>query len=476
MSADSLVAVIGLFLGFYAIAPRWLQLDLNLRRGRRHLALVFVALLAVYYLLLFPIFLAAGLSPKLGLYRWNVSLLNIADLPKSIPQANAVNNAGFLAANQRQIMKFSPWHRATQDEDSQKARDILSSILLSDAAVRSLVKRSPHLGIRLLRIDLNPVFDFSKSYIQGMIESPGSYWYRELRASDNASNRYDIEPNGVLEFLLGDIQTASRLRVYGTVGDWVVNELNRRARLAEDDFNWAIDDFDRVDKWSSPVWTSIRFFDIMILEGIWQDFRGHLWMYYMTSFVRCIVRNCRFDRDPLVIIKSVYPTRYCYLLSEIVRNVLKWISQINDLPTGQTNTLLKMKPDCFENENPVKSAIFVLAQCVLLIATAGSVLPPDFRRDLFQEIVRCYFELPSSEHCVPYKRIFVQLLSQGGPTKWKDNERRKVAVHILDALESMDQVRLDKADLEAFRSRFSCSNGSKTQIGGRKTRMGSVRK
>ena len=80
MSADSLIAVVGLLLGFYAIAPRWLQLDLELRLGRRHLIVLSTSLLAIYYLLLYPFFMAVGFTPRLGLYRWNLSPADAAFL------------------------------------------------------------------------------------------------------------------------------------------------------------------------------------------------------------------------------------------------------------------------------------------------------------------------------------------------------------------------------------------------------------
>ena len=510
MSADSLVAVIGLLLGFYTIAPRWFQLDLDLRRSRRHSVVAFLAMIAVYYLLLFPFFMALGLSPKLGLHRWNffpadaafvlvtvvvayfiISLYNFKLKPRKLPalerlieeaadevdywhvlriidrHLDSLLKISELGSRKRQVLTW-PWrsHSAEikegdAEDDSQKAKNILASILRNEETASSLARRRPVLSIRLLRIEMDAAFVFCNSYIQGLIETPGSSWYSELRSSDNSTDhRYDIDRTGIINYLLGDVQNASRLGVYRAVGEWVIRELDRRARRPlEDEYNLFIDDFDDVDKWRSALWTAIRFFDVMMLEAIWQGVKSHMWVYYMTYFVKGVVRNCKFGHDSLVVLNSTYPNRYCYLLAEILGNLSKWISQARFVPAGQANLVMQKPADRFENENPVKSSIFALVQCVHFIANSGGHLPAGFRRDLLRKVISCYFDLREVEHCVPYADVLAQLLSNGGPTRWPEKERRRVATMIRDSLKAMDLVRVDHQELDKFRLLFATGVG-----------------
>lgn len=513
MSTDSLLEILGVLLGFYAILPRWKQLDLKLRIQRRDCAIIGLGLLSLLYCLFFPILSSVGFSPRLGLYRINVTPEHVILLVVIIIALALAVSRKYFVLDRRGLgtflalveearedesfahllslvdthlaailkaAKLSPSlglgsHRRPSAEDpatklevsqvgrsatsegevSIAARELLVRIFHARSTAGGLAKRSPNLAIRLLQIDLQGVHDLADSYIRELMKSRGSVWYLELQegASDSLG-RYDIE-GGLLGFLLGDIRIASHLRIYKSIGDWVLKDLDRRVRLGNSDrYNWAIDDFDCEGRWASTVWTAIRFFDMMILEAIWQDHDSHMGVYYMPEFVARIVRNCRFDHDPLVDLRVTYPNIYCYLLSEIVSSMVKWVSQVKDVPSANQNITLNKRYDRHENGNPIKSAMFALSQSMRVLANEGRALPKNFRMDLFSKVTSCYFELKKEEKSRSYAEALAYLLSQGGPTPWNAQVKSRIAIAFRQAIDSSDIPRFGGEELRKFRSLF----------------------
>jgi len=73
VNIEGIVAVIGFALAAYQILPRWRQLDLSFRFGWLDAVAVTCCIAALLYLQFFPVFAALGLTPKLGLARWNAT-------------------------------------------------------------------------------------------------------------------------------------------------------------------------------------------------------------------------------------------------------------------------------------------------------------------------------------------------------------------------------------------------------------------
>lgn len=73
MSIDGLLAVVGLLFAAYQIMPRPRQLELAFQFRFPDRALVAIALGIILYLQFYSFFSALGLSPHLGLSRWNLT-------------------------------------------------------------------------------------------------------------------------------------------------------------------------------------------------------------------------------------------------------------------------------------------------------------------------------------------------------------------------------------------------------------------
>lgn len=73
MTLDTLLAIIGLGVAAYQIMPRARQLDFRVRLHLFDIGLLSAGALAIAYLQLYPVFAAFGLTPHLGLRRWEIT-------------------------------------------------------------------------------------------------------------------------------------------------------------------------------------------------------------------------------------------------------------------------------------------------------------------------------------------------------------------------------------------------------------------
>ena len=70
MSIEALLTIVGLGVAVYAVLPTDRRLDLKLRMSRADWTAALIALLLVHYIAFYPVFLAIGVAPNLGPWRW----------------------------------------------------------------------------------------------------------------------------------------------------------------------------------------------------------------------------------------------------------------------------------------------------------------------------------------------------------------------------------------------------------------------
>ncbi len=323
------------------------------------------------------------------------------------------------------------------------AQEVLRSLMISPEAVEAIVRQRPYLGLSFLRLHgpFLPVEEFVTFYFRALLSTPGSVWYAELRNNTGmGTSRYELPAeNRLLRSVLEDAKVAENLNVYQPIGNFVQEELDRLVRLGRDDeYNHDMGDFQDHGMWRSPIWTTIFFFDIMVREALWQGVEWHMWLYYYPAFVERIVRNSDLTVDPLVRPDAEWPTRYCFLLYEIISNLRGWVRALEYLPRDQANVRLERDDLEHENGNIPKSAILGLGQCFQYIVVAES-LPVKFRRYLLDIAFELYFWLRSTSGLERYGHVLALSLRDGGswlPTDGLD-ELRSFTV---GALRSTDRL------------------------------------
>jgi hypothetical protein len=337
-----------------------------------------------------------------------------------------------------------------RDEAREVAREVLRSLMTSTEAVEAVARQRPYLGLSFLRLrgPFVPVEEFVTFYFRALLSTPGSVWYAELRNNAGMSGwRYELPAeNRLLRSILEDATVAENLNVYQPIGNFVEEELDRLSRLGRDDeYNHAMGDFKEHAMWRSPLWSTIFFFDVMVTEALWQDVEWHMWLYYYPAFVDRILRNSDLTIDPLVRTDAEWPTRYCFLLYEIISNLRGWVRALEHLPLGQRN--VRLVRDDLENENGniPKSAILALGQCLQSIVVAES-LPEKFRRYLLDVAFELYFWLRSTPGFERYAHVLALSLRDGGSwlTTGNLDELRSFTI---GALRSTDRGHFDDRHL-----------------------------
>jgi hypothetical protein len=303
----------------------------------------------------------------------------------------------------------------TREEEYRTAYEFIRTILLSPDLVEAMAKTRPYLGLQLLRIwKGHEVFDFLGLYTRALLKNPRSIFYAELQDNQNISTRYQLRESGqFLQFFLADAKVAYDFRVYKDIGDYALSYLDEVARDRErDPYNKDVGDFREYEQWQSPLFATVRFFDIMVREALFQDVPSHMWLYYLPLLMKKIVRNYKVV-DPLADPDSEWPIRYSYIIYEMISSLRDWVEAINELPPEHHNSVLESQYPSHENNNIVKSAIIALGECSWFILN-GNELGEKFQDYLMDIIFELYFELRKSARSEPYANVLALAVNYGG--------------------------------------------------------------
>jgi hypothetical protein len=339
----------------------------------------------------------------------------------------------------------------SQEQDA--AQETARSVLLSPGFVDALARSRPYLGLEIIRIwrGHHDQFEFVDLYITRLVENEASVFYRELANNQNmtAGSRYKLPTtNRFLYFFLHDAEQAKHFHVYKAIGNYVLRELDKLGRDPESDpYNQAMGDFEQVEAWHSPVFGAIRFFDIMVMEALYQGTEWHMWLYYFPLFMKKIVRNYRLS-DPLADPTAEWPIRYSFLIYEMFSALRKWIAAVEDVPLAQRNVILQSTRVDHENGNIPKSAIIALGQCVRGVLKSDN-LGEKFQRSLLDMVFHLYFELQRMNGGSQYATVLFEALRKGGTWKPHDDDvyNNRLA-DAFDELKSEYYVKYDDAEVE----------------------------
>jgi hypothetical protein len=303
--------------------------------------------------------------------------------------------------------------------------------------VSALARTRPYFGIDVLRAapGIQERFDFIDSYLKELIREPHSALYAELFNNQNIGlHRYDLsESNRLLYFFLSDTKAAKENHVYKAIGDFAITHLREIGRHKNSDpYNRVYDsDFD-VEKWNSPIFAVIRFFDIMVREALFQGTEWHMWLYYIPDIVEGMLRNYAIV-DPQTDIDSEWPTRYSYLLYEAISMMCDWVKAVEGVPPNQANATLQSRRADHENGNIPKSSILALSQCARHILVSESI-DQKLKQYLMDIIFRLYFDLRENGNFDNYAEVLTNALSQGGFYRPRSDDKYHRA--LVDAFEA----------------------------------------
>lgn len=336
-----------------------------------------------------------------------------------------------------------------KEEKAQSFCHLLRLALFNESFVDSLVRLRPYFGIKILELDVREIrYEFSDHFLRALLLNRSSVLYWEIKNNQNtmAVHRYAIpETNQLLFYLFRNVKTAKSLGAWQPVGEHAISVLDSLTLSSQPDpYNHPLLDYREREQWECPLFISIRFFDIMISEAINQNVRDHMWLYYFRYFVERICRNSRveaFDDSSI----DEWPSRYSYLLYEIVSAQVRWIETITEIDRTQENSILESTDPTEDGGNPIKSSILCLADCAYLFLTCEN-LSFRFRKYLIDIVLRSYLKLRADEELEDYAECFWKAILQGG--SYERTPFNKYLGNLLKAFVERDNVPYETEHVE----------------------------
>ncbi|MEP3299365.1 MAG: hypothetical protein ABJO27_23285 [Pseudoruegeria sp.] len=240
------------------------------------------------------------------------------------------------------------------------ASSIEGMILKSDGIRHLLLRLKPGFVMKLMDRQGWEHDEFRTRYFQDSLNDNASHFYRELEANQNMDGRfaYFIDPKNVL--LTGFFSVASTAAKYGIwkpIGD-------EAARLIRSDLdyrkllNGPCPDDDGLQ--SDPVNKAIYFFDIMVTSAAKQGVADHMWLMYMSVFVRELelIHDVTDDRVDL---NDEFPTLGNRLTYEATRRLRKWILIAKDLPVDSPH----LSPNSLQGRDGASIPYWAARDCVV---------------------------------------------------------------------------------------------------------------
>lgn len=298
------------------------------------------------------------------------------------------------------------------------AAEILRNILLKESLTKSIVSLKPYFGLQLLELNVYDKHEFMDAYFREFMTDISSVFYFEIKNNQNIGtiSYYILPTNRLLFYLFNDATVAKNLSVWKPVGEFVLTLLDEMEKASVDKYNFRMDDYYEEGKWKCPIFTGIRFFDIMVKAALEQNIRWHMWLYYLDHFTKTICRN--FNPDPRLSDEShEFPTKYSYLLYHIISTLVDWIRTVQDLPEDQANAKLEsISLYKHENGNIVKCSIFCLGRCIKEIVITPE-MPERFRRNRVDSAFRLFFDLRANPKTADYAKVLLEVLMYGGESE-----------------------------------------------------------
>lgn|SRR3990167_3576890 len=228
----------------------------------------------------------------------------------------------------RRLAKLFP----SKNKNAEFALASISRILKSKQFVSYISETYPLVAAKASAIRFPDDEEYINTFFTALISHSESPLYRELRDNQSCSytgEYYLDESNALLNFYFKDIDVASRLRIYKPVGDYVIEYIEKQ-RGPSNYYNQPCGRFSQgEDVWSCPIFMGTLFFDLMVSSAIFQRNSDHMWLMYLERFFDGILDNLAHSSD--VDINDEFPSRYDFLLYNLLSTCGKWVKAIEHL-------------------------------------------------------------------------------------------------------------------------------------------------
>lgn len=266
------------------------------------------------------------------------------------------------------------------------ASSIIIRIFNNPEYVSYLSISKPYLCIEILNYDIINKEDFLKLFINSLLDKPGGTYYFELEHTQNnlSHNRYVLyKSNKLLFYFFNDVKVSEKLAVYKPVGDKVCEIIDDDSNI-EKRYNEPLGNYEENQRFRCPIYSSLHFFNIMIIESMHQGIRWHMWLFYFQTFTKKIID--KLIPDDSVDLQAEWPTPFHYLLYSMVKIILGWIDESQYVANKE---FLLMNNDSLNHDNGSipKSAALAIGNIVFMIISSNKI-DDSFKIEIIEIIMR----------------------------------------------------------------------------------------
>ncbi len=327
-------------------------------------------------------------------------------------------------------------------------RDAMWLKLLNYNFVKQVINLKPYFGLKIINDKDTDIYfrrKFANIYLTSLLKNKNSILYEEINYNKNLSiDRkligYNIpKSNRLLYTLFSNMELCRKIYVWKPIGETVIDLLDKNYMKGSDKdvYNRYQEKFmgESDELFEDAIFVGIRFFDILVIEAMYNKVNWHMWLYYYSHFVDRICRN--YEINEYGNMKAEFPNAYSYLLYEIISNLKKWISLINK-DTSNVKQDLKYVDCSHENGNIIKSSIICLVQCNQKILNTNKI-PDSFKEYLTHMIFELYFDLVlnNKKTAQKYGKVLISCILDKIDNYGRKDERYKQ--YLIDFLESLDK-------------------------------------
>lgn len=272
-----------------------------------------------------------------------------------------------------------------------QAREILQSLVISSELTRSLTLNHPYFCLKLLDTEEAVLNDFTKEFLDAMLEAPGSQLYVELKNNKNLNGGARLalpQSNRILRFFFEDPTVALKLGVYQAVGDAVCRRLDEDKALISK-LNEPLGSYYDLGRYRCPINSGITLFEIMVHEGIHHGLHDHMWLHYFQHFARSILSQLQqVPEEPSF---EEWPTPLHYLLARLFSVAIDWMEQCGRIKPPSTAIGVAKRADFDElyiSQQAAKS-IGEMMQSII----PSTTIPVYFKRKLLGLVIASHNNL-----------------------------------------------------------------------------------
>ncbi|MFT6754534.1 MAG: hypothetical protein ACJA2O_004742 [Candidatus Azotimanducaceae bacterium] len=258
------------------------------------------------------------------------------------------------------------------DPQAEVSDNVLRRILTNKNFVQYLSKSRPYLALTIIDLGTRYTESFLGIYFSSIIDDRDSIFYYELKNNSwlAANQRFHIPKNNrLLFYFFRDVRVAERLKVYKYAGNAVYTILDSDS-VWNERCNSAIGAYVDNESLLCPLDTTVRFFEIMLIEAMHQGIRWHMWLFYLSGFSTKILNNLAPLTD--VDLEREFPTPYHYHLYKIVTVLIDLLQEYehvsNKEPISTDDESLN-----HANSSIPKSAAIALGSIVYEIVSSTKV-------------------------------------------------------------------------------------------------------